>query len=243
MKKKATLIIVNLEKIYTMQTSHGQDVVLAHAYIAMHHDVILEIGEGNYQHLLDKDTRILEGRNHFAIPAFLEVDACYPVCEKRNRMREQQEFRMNLMQHGVLTMATDVSPATYVEMDVVTKHACKKIPILYAQTIVNMQGKWKKKRFCISTRDAHYAFNDPLMLAQLLHMKQGIEPYCLLKALTLYPAKVLNLTNVGVLKKGKQADILVFYGAELSYLFSGLGNQCITQIVKKGVRIYPNLLI
>ena len=45
MKKKATLLITNLEKIYTMQTIKQKDVIYSHAYLAMHHDVILEISE------------------------------------------------------------------------------------------------------------------------------------------------------------------------------------------------------
>ena len=77
MKKKATLLITNLEKIYTMQTIKQKDVIYSHAYLAMHHDVILEIGEGSYTHLLDKDTQILEGRSHFAIPAFIETEDVY----------------------------------------------------------------------------------------------------------------------------------------------------------------------
>ena len=242
MKKKATLLITNLEKIYTMQTIKQKDVIYSHAYLAMHHDVILEIGEGSYTHLLDKDTRILEGRSHFAIPAFIETDAVYPACDEWNKTRKLQEYRMQYMQHGVLTMAMDSHAQSFLEMDIVPKQALT-YPILYGNAIIKASTKYTKKRFCISTRDNHFITQDPLLLAQLLHIKQGMDALLLLKALTCYPAKALQLPHVGVLKKGKQADILICHGNSLSHLFQGLYENHITQIVKKGVRIYPNLLI
>lgn len=130
----------------------------------MHHDVILEIGEGSYTHLLDKDTRILEGRSHFAIPAFIETDAVYPACDEWNKTRKLQEYRMQYMQHGVLTMAMDSHAQSFLEMDIVPKQALT-YPILYGNAIIKASTKYTKNGFVlvpeitISSCRIHYCWH------------------------------------------------------------------------------------
>ncbi|MFQ7536612.1 MAG: hypothetical protein ACLRL6_04205 [Clostridium sp.] len=73
--KHATLLIINLERVYTMDKVNGLPVVFQHAFIAVHHDKILAAGCGHGQEYADKDTRILDGRGHIAVPGFIEVEA------------------------------------------------------------------------------------------------------------------------------------------------------------------------
>ena len=40
-KKRATLLIINLEKIYTMDMVNKHPLVFQHAFIAIHHERIL----------------------------------------------------------------------------------------------------------------------------------------------------------------------------------------------------------
>ena len=58
--KHATLLIINLERVYTMDKVNGLPVVFQHAFIAVHHDKILAVGCGHWQEYADKDTRILD---------------------------------------------------------------------------------------------------------------------------------------------------------------------------------------
>lgn len=46
--KHATLLIINLERVYTMDKVNGLPVVFQHAFIAVHHDKILAAGCGHW---------------------------------------------------------------------------------------------------------------------------------------------------------------------------------------------------
>ena len=54
--KHATLLIINLERVYTMDKVNGLPVVFQHAFIAVHHDKILAVGCGHWQEYADKDS-------------------------------------------------------------------------------------------------------------------------------------------------------------------------------------------
>ena len=92
MKKRATLLIINLEKIYTMDMVNKHPLVFQHAFIAIHHERILAVGCGSWREYADKDTRILDGRGHIAVPGFIGckpcvhtgyVSVCKPVPKKQ----------------------------------------------------------------------------------------------------------------------------------------------------------------
>lgn len=48
-KKRATLLIINLEKIYTMDMVNKHPLVFQHAFIAIHHERILAVGCGSWR--------------------------------------------------------------------------------------------------------------------------------------------------------------------------------------------------
>ncbi|MCR0384751.1 imidazolonepropionase, partial [[Clostridium] innocuum] len=87
MKKQATLLIINLEKIYTMDSVNKHPLVFQHAFIAIHHERILAVGCGSWQEYADKDTRILDGRGHIAVPGFIEVAAQLSAASTRDGLR------------------------------------------------------------------------------------------------------------------------------------------------------------
>lgn len=104
-KKQATLLIINLEKIYTMDSVNKHPLVFQHAFIAIHHERILAVGCGSWQEYADKDTRILDGRGHIAVPGFIEVAAQLSAASTRDGLRRQLEEGMAYMRNGTLTLA------------------------------------------------------------------------------------------------------------------------------------------
>lgn len=238
MGKKATLLIKNIEKIYTLK----KDIIYEHAFLAIHHEMIIGIGKNNYESFVDKDTRIIDARGHFVIPGFIEVEASYPNVEQWNKNYMYASFRNEYMRHGVLTLAMDTDDK-FLEVDIVKKKINKRYNIVYLEDILNKKKVVNTKSFCISTKDTTLHISNILSLAQLLYKKQKVEPIQLIKAMTLYPAKMLGLEKIGTIEVGNQADLLICLGNDITCLFKDLDDQKITQIIKKGVRIYPYLLI
>lgn len=239
--KKATLLIINIHKLYTA-VSLTCVITVEDAYIGAFHDTIIEVGTGGYQHLIDKDTRILDVRGHIVVPGF--IDASYPITlGERDKQRRLHEQCMNGVRHGVVSMAINhpklegVSPIFY--YDVFFQPQIKQgYPIIQIEDI--LEKRLRLTQFCLS---ASQSSCDPLKSGQLLYLKEQASCYRLLKALTLYPARRLQQYQTGMLKAGMQADILVLNALDLEEVFSSLRDDLIFQVIKKGVRIYPNVII
>lgn len=249
MEKKATLVIKNLEHVYTMQELEGKPVIFQNAFIAIHHECIMEIGKGDFLHLCDKDTRVIDGRGHCALPAFIECKANVPCGMNRGeQLRIYNEILMKYMRHGTLTIQM---PAAFESIDCVFNYhydtvyeheVHNKYPVLTMRDVVSSH-KPEGEAFCISAYDAQYRSSNPLLVAQFMAMRFAYPVLQLLKALTIYPAMHLNLTRVGSLASGMQADIIIMNAHNLEDVFHNLEPDKVTQIIKKGVRIYPNVLI
>lgn len=245
MERKATLLIKNLEKIYTLQVVNKEDVILEHAYLAIHHDSIFDMGVGDYQHLIDKDTRILDGNNHYAIPAFIECHAQFPL--KEMERHEKRKYLMDAFYHGILNINLIEEnkledSSIYYTMHCVPLETMN-YPVLPVKQHIAKKESIVNKQFCLSSYDASFSGMNMIMLAQTIALCEQLDALTLLKAMTLYPARNLNLYDVGVLSVGKQADILLIHGKEIESLFDGFHEDYITQIIKKGVRLFPSLLI
>ena len=235
--KKATLLIINLEKVYTMKVKKQQDVILNNAYLAIHHDQILALGNDDYHVWMDKDTRVIDAKGCIALPGFIDVAADFSSSYRW----QEQAYRYDLMRNGVLTIAMK-DTKTYFEIDFVKQREMK-YPILYGKEIMMMKKFKGRKQFCISGYDSTFDLSNPLLLAQILHIKFQVDALTLVKALTYYPAKALLLKTVGVLDVHKQADILLCKGDDICCLFDGIKQDKIVQVIKRGIRIYPFVLI
>ena len=244
MKKKATLLIKNLHTIYTMD-EHAPNLGPS-AFIAIHHDEVLDLGVHSFLHHVDKDTRILDGSNHIAVPAFIEVNACIP--QNIISIREWDELFMRYMHHGTLTIhlqqqAPSVLCHNY-HYELMSHHSpMTNIPVLYALKQMKQNPFDNRSSFCISCWDEDISLQNQMLAAQLLAMKEQIEAYELLKGLTCNPAAFLGLKQMGVLKKQAIANILLLSSKDIHAFFYSLDQNQIAQIIHKGVRIYPNLLI
>ena len=66
---KATLLIKNIENLYTCDKNFT---ILHHAFIACHHDKIIEINTGSYKEWLDPATRVIDAQGECVVPAFID---------------------------------------------------------------------------------------------------------------------------------------------------------------------------
>lgn len=245
MKKQATLLIINLEKIYTMDSVNKHPLVFQHAFIAIHHERILAVGCGSWQEYADKDTRILDGRGHIAVPGFIEVAAQLSAASTRDGLRRQLEEGMAYMRNGTLTLACGGGGApSLCEQPCfeILDAAADGIAVLYPYADLFRKSSRRMHHFCISAA-GKYAIQDQLRAAQLLGMAEVYDAWTLLQALTVWPARALHCSGLGHIRRNAQADILLFAYEDIHALFHTLGSQHLTQVIKKGIRVFPNILI
>ena len=102
MKKKATMLIQHLEAVYTMYPK--RNTIKHHAFIAVYHDRILKIGSGTGREFIDKDTRIIEGRNHIALPGFIDIDVRSEALKQQtsDTPYQLQSLSGTLLRHGTM---------------------------------------------------------------------------------------------------------------------------------------------
>ena len=241
--KKATLLITRIHRLYTCKEIKHHMIVLSNAYVGVFHDTILEVGTGDYQHLIDKDTRVIDALGHIMVPGFIDMHMELSMLHRFDEQRILHETANLYMQHGVTTLylnqATPVWQTPFFAYDILWKQHLKAgYPLIDVQSVLSNQKM--KKRFCIS---GGYRSYDPLKTAQLLYLKNAIDPHLLLKAMTIFPAKCLQLKKTGVIDAGMIADLLLINVHHIEEMFSTLEEGLIYQVIKKGVRIYPNIII
>ncbi len=244
MRKKATLLIQHLEGIYTMTPK--LTTCLSHGFLAIHHDRILALGEGDGSKHIDKDTRIMDGWGHIAIPAL--IDVAYAGSVKDPDMSGCYERAITLFKHGTMILNTDTPSKA--ELALFANHALPDLldrPLDPRYTIIaplSEQNKPQEPPFCISLNYPADNALDQLLCAKLYANRHpSIPHHQILAACTLYAAQALSLTDVGYLKAGARANVLLLQGATLSDIFTRFHGDETIHVIKDGVRRYPYLLI
>lgn len=267
MKKKATLLIQHLETIYTMIPPSYP--CIHHGFIAVHHDCILAIGEGEGWIWVDKDTRIIEGRAHICIPALIDVALHLPLVhhlapktditlyKKANMIhdlaRHTRENCEVMMKHGTLLgnlirVEDEVEEqiieqfAKPYEFDFVSKEVSSSYPII--KPLQKIPSK-RYRRFCISSG---YEFGvidclDQFLCAKLYYQYSQEDPMQVLAACTIHPARALGIPRLGSLQVGKLANMIMLEGQNFEQVLRCFHTCERMQIIKEGTRIYPNVII
>ena len=257
MKRYATLLIQHLSTIYTMMPEHSS--CIHHGFLALYHDEIIALGVGDGNDFIDKDTRIIEGRGHLAIPACIDVSMCLPITsfqEEQLPLREQDMVRYflenttMLMKHGTL-IANQKSAFTKQEANLVAlfqnptlfdfiHQSIIKGPIItpFQSSPVNMT-----EPFYLSCGYPKHNCLDQLLCAKWYYQTHDVEATHVLAACTRYPAQALSLSKYGTLQIGNKANILLLEGATLEAVLSRFRGEEHIQVIKEGVRLFPNILI
>lgn len=241
--KKATLLIRDIEKIYTMQMKQKKDIIYSHASIVFHHDEIIYVGNDDVSCFMDKDTRVVDGTGQIAFPGFIECDKSFVF----QCFDEERRIRENLYlasQKGVLTYGCQNCPSflqdIYWEIALMRE---KSFPVCRVKELLASNKKWKRKYFCISSSSASIKGEDLLLMAKILYMHSQIDEITLLKSITLYPSRRLLNKKIGILKKGMQADVLLIHACDIKEVFSTIEETKFSHVIKKGVHIFPKIVV
>lgn len=252
--KKATLLIQHLEAIYTMMPPSFP--IVHHGFLAVHHEEILAIGEGEGWAYVDKDTRILEGRGHLLIPGMIDVSITLPGSIKQagsfgDAQRSIKAACEIWMKHGTLAgnlqapiheaeeMLLQQFQAPF-EFDFLRRPYLKHYGILSPFT---KNKRPSTKHFCISCAVDEANCLDQLLCAKLSYQGLAMDAQSILAACTLYPAQMLGLPRLGSLARGKLANILMLEGQCIEDVFTRFHGDEHMQVIKEGTRRYPNIII
>lgn len=250
MKKKATLLIQHLEAVYTMYPK--LNTIKHQAFIAIYHDRILKIGSGTGSEFIDKDTKILEGRNHIALPGFIDIDVRSEILNTQtsDTAHHLQTLSGTLLRHGTMLIHNEAILKEVQEqlrhpvmIDVHTEPYHRKVEICHPLEMKHDVYD-PRKPFCISCGCHKAACLDQWLCAKLYAKQHSVSNLThVLAACTLYPAYALQLHDYGVLKQGGKANILLFSGNELSRVMKRFYGDELIHIIKDGIRFYPNPII
>ena len=149
MKKRATLLIINLEKIYTMDMVNKHPLVFS---MPLSPSTMTDSGSRlrQLEEYADKDTRILDGRGHIAVPGFIEVEAQLSTASERRSAQTAGGY--SICRNRTLTLACRVA----VQQPFVNSPALRYwMQALRAYRLCRMQACSKKTEaslpnFCIS---------------------------------------------------------------------------------------------
>ena len=96
---KATLLIKNIENLYTCSED---DIILKNAFVAMHHDRIIDMGVHDPKEWIDDATRVIDARGECVVPAF--IDCHFNTPDDRldgDRMRKESDALYLMRMNGI----------------------------------------------------------------------------------------------------------------------------------------------
>lgn len=232
---KATLVIKNIEKLYTCD-SHNT--VVHHAYIAVHHEWIMAIGTGSFSRLTDDATRVLDAAGEIVVPGFIE--ACYAMPEEQSwngMIRHEHDTLWRMQKNGILTVMTRDGR---VQQRTLQQDVFRSRPMWMDQVTFGQKEKPEGPFVLSCQRPGNTASFLPA--AFYLRHVLDVPPMEILDAMTRWPAEAQNLTDRGVLAKGKLADILVFRVRDLKELFDQADMTTLRRIIKNGIPVWPQMI-
>lgn len=238
---KATLLIKNIASLYTCNSNFK---VFHNAFLAMHHDKIIDLGEHDYEGWLDDATRIIDAGGECVIPAFL--DPAFNIDEFINPAdlaRIENEALSIMKKNGILSLfsANPDLQRSSIEQQVLVNRYKIDWPVISS---LGDYIKEKPKKFVLScgfdfTRHRVYSMQP---LASFLHSYCKVSAKDLLLSMTAYSAKQVHFQGRGVLKKGAVADLLILRCPYIEIYFETIGDNLIHREIKKGVPIFPYII-
>jgi imidazolonepropionase-like amidohydrolase len=226
---KATLFVKNIHRLYLCDDTFQ---VLENAFLACHHDKIVDFGIGAGNDWLDDATRVLDASGCIVIPAFIQAGWRFDQEDHRKALNLFTDLRKG----GVETICLPVGS---------WQHKDLLFDVLPAASFSLPQGNLKEKLpegQC--TLSCQCARNTSMMAAAFcqrhVHEEKAER---ILKAMTCWPAQSCNLHDRGAIKIGALPDFLIFKVKSAEELFDWPDQHRLRYMVKRGIPVYPSIII
>ena len=239
---KATLLIKNIENLYTCDKNFT---ILHRAFIACHHDKIIEINTGSYKEWLDPATRVIDAQGECVVPAFIDCQfKSFTHVRLGDQLRQDINALYAMRQNGILTLICDNpnSQRMKLEQDVFYKKNQPKLPVLHRLNELNDKIPETFLMSCGFGLPNSYVYS----MAPMSYVLFQIHRVCsrkLLESMTSLPAKEFNLSDRGSIEIGKTADFLVLQVTTIEHYFQTLGRPLIHRMIKNGIQFYPEWMV
>lgn len=240
--KKATLLIQNIHKLYTMCLDQDNNyIVLSHAFIAVYHDYILDCGIYDYRQYIDSDTRIIEGDALIVLPGFIDIDVKIPDINDHNQLLLAKHYLHHLSCKGVTSLSfhdNSISDEYYQNIlrlssgiQIIQNDTTQQdISVIHPLQEV-MKASYKP--FVLSSGNLHKC--DDLLLCAREAYAQQIPAIQILEALSVFGAKKLGNDQIGSLSKHMQADFIIVGYKDIDAFFGHMGSSNILKVYKAGI--------
>ena len=239
---KATLLIKNIENLYTCDKNFT---ILNHAFIACHHDKIIEINTGSYKEWLDPATRVIDAQGECVVPAFIDCQfKSFTHVRLGDQLRQDINALYAMRQNGILTLICD-NPNTQrmkLDQDVFYKKNQSELPVLHRLSELKNEIPETFLMSCGFGLPNSYVYS----MAPISHVLFQTHRVCsrkLLESMTSLPAKEFGLSDRGSIEIGKTADLLVLQVTTIEHYFQTLGRPLIHRMIKNGIQFYPEWMV
>lgn len=239
---KATLLIKNIENLYTCDKNFT---ILNHAFIACHHDKIIEINTGSYKEWLDPATRVIDAQGECVVPAFIDCQfKSFTHVRLGDQLRQDINALYAMRQNGILTLICD-NPNTQrmkLDQDVFYKKNQSELPVLHRLSELKNEIPETFLMSCGFGLPNSYVYS-MAPISYILFQTHRVCSRKLLESMTSLPAKEFGLSDRGSIEIGKMADLLVLQVTTIEHYFQTLGRPLIHRMIKNGIQFYPEWMV
>lgn len=229
-----------------------KDIILNNAFIALYHDEILDVHQENYEHYIDKDTRIIDATGMVAIPGIIdaicklqplrkpyisikEYEGYYKKYEDALH-RDMQSLLYEMLKNGITTIGYASSSPIFENCIVAMKNR-------YPYELVSSSLKQDENIISCKYDPITYPCINPIYQMRIYFQTGKLSEIEILKRFTCYPANHLKLKHLGSIQIGKQADILLLEGYDMQYILQQISHPSIRSVIKRGTQQFPRILI
>lgn len=239
---KATLLIKNIENLYTCDEDFT---ILYHAFIACHHDKIIEINTGSYKEWLDPATRVIDAQGECVVPAFIDCQfKSFTHVRLGDQLRQDINALYAMRKNGILTLICD-NPNTQrmkLDQDVFYKKNQSELPVLHRLSELKNEIPETFLMSCGFGLPNSYVYS-MAPISYVLFQTHRVCSRKLLESMTSLPAKEFGLSDRGSIEIGKTADLLVLQVTTIEHYFQTLGRPLIHRMIKNGIQFYPEWMV